>query len=100
MLKCLSVHEENICTGCYLKELCPYLSSRGYLKYCRMLVACATGLQKLYMHNWGVVNSVWYIISTVGAHCLALAWRRGTKEFVWPLEWFVVCVIGCIDTRG
>ena len=41
------------------KEMCPYVSSCGYLKY--TLVACGIGLSKLHVHNWGVVNSfVWY----------------------------------------
>ena len=69
-------------------------------------MAYGIGQQKLCMHNWGMVNSfVWYIISVVvSLHCLALAEREDRKEQaatdLWPLEWFVMCVDGCIDTRG
>ena len=73
-----------------------------------MLVACGIGLQKRCMHNWGVVNSfVWYIISVVhyrSAHCLAIAEqeerRKQAPKDLWPLEWLVACVDGCIDARG
>ena len=67
------------------KELCPYVSSCGYLKYSRMLVACGIGLQKLCMHSWGVVNSlVWYIISAVVAlDCLAYRGREQAPKDLW-----------------
>ena len=89
----------------YLKELFPYVNSCGYLKYSRMRVACG-GLQNLHIHNWGVDSSfVWYIISAVAAlHCLALAEQEDRRELapkdLWPLEWLVAFVDGCIDTRG
>ena len=56
-----------------LKELCPYVSPRCYVKYNTMLVACGIGLPKLRVHNWGVDNSfAWYITRAVAAqHCLA-----------------------------
>ena len=50
-----------------------------------MLVACEKSLQKLHVHNWGMVNSfVWHIIISVveAPHCLALAKpeeRQGTS---------------------
>ena len=52
------------------------------------------------MHNLGVVNSfVWYIISVIAApHCLALVETEQVPKDLWPLDWFVVCVDGCIDT--
>ena len=50
-------------------------------------MASVIRLQKLRVHNWGMVNLfVWYIISAV-SHCLAIVETRGeegacTKEFV------------------
>ena len=69
-------------------------------------MACGIGVQKLCMHNLGVVNSfAWYIIIVVVAsHCLALAeWLERSEQApkdLWPLEWFVACVEGCIYTRS
>ena len=53
-------------------------------------MACGIGVQKLCVHNLGVVNSlVWYIIIVVAAsHCLALAEREERIEQapkdLWP----------------
>ena len=40
-----------------LKELCQYVNSSGNLKYIQDACAGAIGLEKLCLHNWGVVNS-------------------------------------------
>ena len=46
------------------------------------------------------ILSAQYIISAVAAlHYLALAEEQAPK-YLWPLEWLVACVDGCIDTRG
>ena len=58
-----------------------------------MLVACGIDLQKLWVHNRGLVNSlVWYITSVVAA-VVAAAPCGGCWSGLW-------CVDGCIDTRG
>ena len=65
-------------------------------------MAYGIGLQKLCMHTWGIVNSfLWNIVVVAAPLCLALA--EGAKQApkdLWLLELFVVCVDGCIDTRG
>ena len=65
-------------------------------------MAYGIGLQKLCMHTWGIVNSFLCKFVVVAAPlCLALA--EGANQApnnLWLLEWFLVCVDGCIDTRG
>ena len=71
-------------------------------------MAYGIGLQKLCMHTWGIVNSfLWNIVVVAAPHRLALAHSlallEGAKQAqkdLWLLELFVVCVDGCIDTRG
>ena len=70
-------------------------------------MACGIGLQKLHVHNWGVVNScvVYYQCSCTLSGFSGARGEGGNKclsqsKDIWPFEWFVVCVDGCIDTRG
>ena len=70
-------------------------------------MACGISLQKLSVHDWGVVNSlVGYIFSVAAApFCPAASVERDERreqalslfKVCGPLGWFVACVDGCIE---
>ena len=63
-------------------------------------MACGIGLKKLHMHNWGVVNSFMWYITTLSGFSGMRGEERAASPLadLWLLEWFVAYVDGCIDT--